>query len=49
KYNLLLGLGLSLHQLFDKLIIIISVTGLIMGFFILFNFLGNRKIEREIE
>jgi hypothetical protein len=49
KYNLFLKMGLSLHQLFEKLIIIISITGLIMGFFMLFTFLGNRKIEKELE
>lgn len=49
KYNVFLSLELSLYQLFDKLIIIVSITGLMMVFFILFTFLGNRRIEKDLE
>ena len=49
KYNIFRSQGLSLEQLFDKLIIIFIITGLMMGFFVLFSFLGKRKIDKELE
>ncbi len=49
KYNILYSEGLSLQQLFDKLFIIIVITGLIMAFFILLAILGKRKIDKEIK
>ena len=49
KYNLIAGSGLSFSQLFDKLIIVYAVTGIILLFFILFSILGKRKMERELE
>ena len=49
KYNIFQSPGLSLSQIFDKLIIIFIILGLIMGFFILFSYLGKRKIDKELE
>ena len=49
KYNIFQSPGLSIHELFDKLIIIFSVSGLIMLFFVLFSILGKRKLEKELE
>ncbi len=49
KYNIFQSPGLSFGQLLDKLIIIFIITGLIMLFFILFSFLGKRKVEKELE
>lgn len=49
KYNIFQSPGLSFGQLFDKLIIIFIITGLIMLFFILFSILGKRKVEKELE
>lgn len=49
KYNLFQGAGLSAKQLFDKLIIIAAVLGIIMFFFIVFGLLGKRKLEKELE
>ena len=49
KYNVFQSPGLSFEQLFDKLIIIISIIGLIMGFWILLTYLGKKRIERELE
>jgi hypothetical protein len=49
KYNVVGSAALSFTQLFDKLIIVYAVTGLILLFFILFSILGKRKIERELE
>ena len=49
KYNIFKSQGLSFEQLFDKLIIIFIIIGLMMGFFVLFSFLGKRKIDKELE
>ena len=49
KYNVILDAGLSFKDLFDKLIAIFSIIGLLMLFFILFYYLGRRKIEKELE
>lgn len=48
KYNIFQSPGLSLPQLFDKLIIIFSVSGLIVLFFVLFSILGKRKLDKEL-
>ena len=48
KYNVFQGLDLSAAQLFDKLLIIMAITGLILLFWVLFSFLGKRRLEREI-
>ena len=49
KYNVFGGAGLSFSQLFDKLIIVYAVTGIILLFFIIFSILGKRRMERELE
>ena len=49
KYNVVMDQGLSFQQIFSKVIIVIAVTGLILLFFILFYFLGKRKMEKELE
>jgi hypothetical protein len=49
KYNVFLDANLSLGQLFDKLIIIFAVTGLLLLFFLLFFYLGKRKMAKELE
>jgi len=49
KYNLVRSPGLTFKELFDKLIIVYAVTGIIMVFFVLFSFLGKRKLEKELE
>lgn len=49
KYKVFGGSGLTFRELFDKLIIVYAVTGLILLFFILFSILGKRKMERELE
>ena len=48
KYNIFQSPGLSIQQLFDKLIIIFSISGLIVLFFVLFSILGKRKLDKEI-
>jgi hypothetical protein len=49
KYNLFGSAKLSFSQLFDKLIAVYAITGIIMLFFILFSILGKRKMEKELE
>ena len=49
KYNIFQRPGLSLEQLFDKLIIVITIIGLIMGFWILLSILGKKRIDKELE
>lgn len=49
KYNVFGGAALSFSQLFDKLIIVYAVTGLILLFFIIFSILGKRRMDRELE
>jgi len=49
KYNIFQSPGLSFEQLFDKLVIIFTITGLIVFFWVVLSFLGKRKIDKEIE
>lgn len=49
KYNVFGNAGLSAAQLFDKLLAVYAVLGIILGFFILFAALGKRRLEKEIE
>jgi len=49
KYNLVRSPGLTFMELFQKLVIVYAVTGIIMVFFILFSILGKRKMEKELE
>jgi len=49
KYNVFSDANLTFGQLFDKLIIIFVITGLLLLFFILFYLLGKRKMEKSLE
>ena len=49
KYNVFNSPGLTISQLFDKLIIIWAVSGVLLLFFVLFTILGKRKEKRELE
>ena len=49
NYNLFGGQGLTFKELFDKLIAVYAITGIIMLFFIIFSILGKRKMEKELE
>ena len=49
KYNIFQSPGLSFEQLFDKLIIVITIIGLIMGFLILLSILGKKRLDKELE
>lgn len=49
KYNVFLKLGLSMKEMFDKFLIVCAVSGLIVLFFVLFSFLGKRRLDKELE
>lgn len=49
KYNIFQSPGLSFEQLFDKLIIIVTIIGLMMGFWILLSIMGKKRLEKELE
>jgi len=49
KYNVFQGAGLTHEQLFNKLIIIFTIIGLLMGFWILLSFMGKRRIDKELQ
>ena len=49
KYNIFQKPGLTMGQLFDKLIIIFAVSGLMVLFFVIFALLGKRRTEKELE
>lgn len=48
KYNIFQSPGLSFEQLFDKLIIIFAIIGIIMGSWILLSILGKKRIENKL-
>lgn len=49
KYNIFQSYGLSLEQLFDKLKIITTIIGLLMGFWVLLSYLGKKRIDKELQ
>jgi len=49
KYNIFQSPGLSFKELFDKFIIVVTITGLIMGFWILLSILGKKRLDKELE
>ena len=49
KYSIFQNSGLTFSELVDKLIIIFTISGLLVLFFVLFSILGKRKLEKEIE
>lgn len=49
KYNIFQSPGLSFAQLFNKLIIIVTILGLMIGFWIILSILGKNRIDKELE
>ena len=49
KYNIFQSPGLSVKELFDKMVIILAVTGLIVLFFVIFSLLGKRKMDKDLK
>ena len=48
KYNIFQNAGLTIVQMFDKLFIIFSISGLLVLFWVILSLLGKRKLEKEI-
>lgn len=49
KYNIFRSPALTFEQLLDKLIIIITIVGLIIGFWIILSVLGKKRLDKEME
>ncbi len=49
KYNIFQSPGLTFEQLFDRLVIIFTISGLIVFFWVILSILGKRKLEKQIE
>ena len=49
KYNIFQSPGLSARELFDKLIIVFAILGIMVFFFVVLSILGKRKLEKQIE
>ncbi len=49
KYNVFQSPGLTFKELFDKLIIVFAIIGIMLFFFSMFSILGKRRIEKELE
>jgi hypothetical protein len=49
KYNIFGNADLSVPQLLDKLIIIFSITGIFVLFFVILSIVGKRRLEKELE
>jgi len=49
KYNIFQSPGLSAEQMFDKLIIIFTISGIIVFSWVLLSILGKRKLDKELE
>ena len=49
NYNIIQTPGLTYKQLLEKLLIIVIITGLILGFWILLSILGKKRLNKEIE
>ncbi|MEN8228121.1 MAG: hypothetical protein ABFS38_08205 [Bacteroidota bacterium] len=49
KYNIFGSADLSFKQLFDKLIIVSAIIGIMMAFWILLSILSKRRLDKELE
>lgn len=49
KYKIFASPGLSFKQLFDKIIIVVVIIGLLMGFWIVLSLVGKKRIDNELE
>jgi hypothetical protein len=48
KYTVLLGQTLSLKQILDAFFIVFKISAILIGFWGLLAFLGNKRIEKQI-
>jgi hypothetical protein len=49
KYNVFLDDGLTIPEMLDKLVIILTISGLIVLFWVVFSILGKRRQESDLE
>ena len=49
KYNVFQQYNLSIEQLFDKVFIVASICALLVLCWLLFYWLGNRRLDKELE
>jgi hypothetical protein len=49
KYNVFTDNELTIPEMLDKLIIILTISGLIVLFWVIFSILGKRKLENDLE
>jgi hypothetical protein len=49
KYNVFQSPGLSMGELFHKMLIISAVSGLIVLFYVVFLLLGKKRMNKELE
>jgi len=49
KYNIFQSPGLSIPELLDKLVIIFTISGLIILFWVIFAVLGKKKLEKDLD
>jgi magnesium-transporting ATPase (P-type) len=48
-YNIVQSPGLSFKELINKFLIIVAITGIIMGFWVLLSILGKKRLDKELE
>ena len=48
KYNIFQDAGLTVAEMLDKLLIIFSISGLLVFFWVVLSLLGKRRLEKEI-
>ena len=47
--NIFQSQGLSFKELLNKFLLIVTITGIIMGFWILLSILGKKRLDKELE
>ena len=48
-YNIVQSLGLSFKEMLNKFLIIVAITGILMGFWVLLSILGKKRLDKELE
>ena len=47
--NIFQSPGLSFKELFNKFLLIVTITGIIVGFWVLLSILGKKRLDKELE
>jgi hypothetical protein len=48
-YHIIQSPGLSLKEMSNKFLIIVAITGIIMGFWVLLSILGKKRLDKELK